>query len=85
MRNIKFDDEVGDWLSTNRLISRRHAALPTKLLPELIRSRTPEIKRKKSRKHKRNKTNWSVKQGFTSHHNKVKIYPTTHKVFTIYT
>lgn len=61
---------VEQWLYSNRLITRRPATIPTNLIPNLKHSRTPEFRRRKCLKKSRTK-NWSVKEGFTPHHQRI--------------
>ena len=69
-RPSEISSELGDWLTSNRLIERRGARLPDRLLPDLVRSNSPLIK-KRTMVRKRKKPAWSVKQGFTPHHQRV--------------
>lgn len=69
-RPSDISSELGEWLTSNRLIERRGARLPERLLPDLIRSNSPTIRRRPMAR-KRKRPAWSVKQGFTPHHQRV--------------
>jgi len=63
---------IEQWLVSNRLVTRRPAAIPTKLIPDLKPSQNSPVRRRKEHRNlkKRNKT-WSVKEGSTPHHRKI--------------
>jgi len=70
-RPSDISSELGEWLTTNRLIERRGARLPERLLPDLVRSNSPTIRRRPMAR-KRKRPAWSVKQGFTPHHQRIR-------------
>ena len=67
---------IENYLRANRLIERRPAAIPD-TIPDLKRSQTPEIRKRKVLR-KRNNT-WSIKEGFSPHHQRVRTFLTLHE------
>ena len=62
---------IENYLRSNRLIERRPAAIPD-TIPDLKRSQTPEIRKRKVLR-KRNNA-WSIKEGFSPQHQRVKSF-----------